>query len=114
MLTPLIKYRHHILRSQPKKMMIKNLFSDHTHKSFDYKQSYSFCDVCDFNGYPDEKVIFQFEGFRSEDKDGFIYKFRVYDYYPARKRKIKHVHKCNLKLIDKLVSLALKEKEVIA
>jgi hypothetical protein len=96
-------------------MMIKNLFSDHTHKSFDCKQGYRFCDVCDFNGFPNQKVIYQFEGLRPEDEDGFIYKFTEYDYcYPTREKKIKHVHKYNGKLIDQLVGLALKQTEVMA
>jgi hypothetical protein len=76
---------------------------------------YSYCDLCALNGYSDEKVTYEYEGLRSENQDGFIYKFRVFDYYyPARKKKIKHIHKCNLKLIDELVSLALKQREVMA
>jgi hypothetical protein len=33
------------------------------------------CQVCDWYGYPFEKIIREFEGFRTEDEDGFAYKF---------------------------------------
>jgi hypothetical protein len=32
-------------------------------------KDFVFCDICAFNGYPYEKVIFRYIGFRSEDED---------------------------------------------
>jgi hypothetical protein len=38
------------------------------------------CDICACDGYPYEKVVFRYTGFRSEDEDGFAYKYTVNDY----------------------------------
>ena len=39
----------------------------------------TFCQVCSWYGYPQEKIIRELEGFRSEEEDGFAYKFTEYD-----------------------------------
>jgi hypothetical protein len=41
---------------------------------------YVFCDTCAFDGYPCEKVVFRYTGFRSEDEDGFAYKYTVNEF----------------------------------
>lgn len=64
-----------------KKMTDKNTLADNNIKDFHGSQKYVYCDLCAINGYASQKVIFQFEGLRSENQDGFIYKFRVYGYY---------------------------------
>jgi hypothetical protein len=69
--------------------------------------SSSACDICEFNGFPNERVVYQCEGLRSEDEDGFIYKYNLYDYPAAEGKKIKHVHKYNRRLIDELVDVVL-------
>jgi hypothetical protein len=65
---------------------------------------YSYCDVCAFNGYPNEKVVREYEGLRSEDEDGFIYKFTDCDYPIQTSNKVVHVHKWNQEIIDRLVN----------
>jgi hypothetical protein len=70
-----------------------------------------FCDQCCWNGYVDEKVVYEFEGLRPETEDGFIYIYEVYD-YPVKGEKTKHEHKYNQRLIDELVAVSLcKEME---
>jgi hypothetical protein len=92
-------------------MTDKDTLADNNIKDLHDSPKYVYCDLCAMNGYANEKVSVEFEGFRSEYEDGFIYKFTVYDYYyPARE----HIHKCNLKLIDELVGLPLKQTEVTA
>ena len=54
-------------------------------------ESYSFCDNCEWNGYPNEKIIRLFYGYRSEEEDAFIYEFTEYQ-YPLRNHKRKHLH----------------------
>jgi hypothetical protein len=60
-------------------MTTEGILSDDKDKRFDCNQCYSNCHICAFNGFADEKVVLEFEGFRSEDEDGFIFKFTVYD-----------------------------------
>jgi hypothetical protein len=67
--------------------------------------NYFVCDLCALNGYPNQKIIYRCEGLRSEDEEGFIIRFAVYD-YPIQAGKI-HVHKYNEKLICGLVNIAL-------
>ena len=43
-------------------------------------RNYFLCDICEFNGYPNEKVVYQYKGQKSEDEEGFITRFSVYDY----------------------------------
>lgn len=86
-------------------MSISQVLSDHDNKYFDDDKNYRYCEVCEFNGYPNEKVVYHYEGLRSEDEEGFITRFVVYD-YPVQTKKI-HEHKYNEKLINKLVKLAL-------
>lgn len=43
-------------------------------------KDYVFCDVCSFHGYPYEKVVFRCTGFRSEDEDGFAYKYDINEF----------------------------------
>ena len=38
-------------------------------------RNYFLCDICEFNGYPNEKVVYEYDGLRLEDEEGFIYKF---------------------------------------
>ncbi|HEY6885451.1 MAG TPA: hypothetical protein VI278_15565 [Nitrososphaeraceae archaeon] len=68
-------------------------------------RSYILCDICEFHGYPNEKVVYRYEGLRSEDQEGFIIRFAVYD-YPVQSGKI-HVHRWNDELINRLVNQSL-------
>jgi hypothetical protein len=68
-------------------------------------RSYVLCDICEFNGCPNEKVVYRYEGQRSEDEEGFITRFTVYD-YSIRVGKL-HVYKYNEKFIHGLVNVAL-------
>jgi hypothetical protein len=69
----------------------------------------TYCQVCEWYGYPFEKIIREFEGFRSEEEDGFVDKYTEYDYNAETGHKNnKHIHKYNPELIQELVDLALK------
>jgi hypothetical protein len=69
----------------------------------------TFCQVCSWYGYPFEKIIREFEGIRSEEKDGFVDKFTEYDYGTETGHKNnKHIHKYDPKLVQDFVDLALK------
>ena len=72
----------------------------------------TYCEICRWNGYPYEKVIFELQGLRSEIEDGFIIKFTTYDYKSAGEKRAKHIHKHNQKLINELVKFALKGAKV--
>jgi hypothetical protein len=52
-------------------MADKIILSDNDIKGF------VFCDICAFDGYPYEKVVFKCTGFRSEDEEGFAYEYTV-------------------------------------
>ena len=67
------------------------------------------CQVCGWYGYPQEKILIEFEGIRPEDEDGFVYKFTEYNYdYERGQKGNKHIHKYHLKLVHEAVELALK------
>lgn len=53
---------------------------------------YSCCDLCALNGYPNQRVVFEYEGLRPEDEDGFIYKFSLYEYPLLEHHKRRHLH----------------------
>ena len=94
-------------------MTDKNTLAGNNIKDFHDLQKYVYCDLCAMNGYANEKVIFQLKGLRSENQDGFIYKFTTYDYKLSGEKRTQHTHKYNLKLIHELVDLALKGAKVI-
>jgi hypothetical protein len=50
----------------------------------DYKrpEPYTYCDICNWNGYPYEKIVVRNFRIRSEDEEGFIYEFDTFDYDP--------------------------------
>jgi hypothetical protein len=69
----------------------------------------TYCQVCEWYGYPLEKIIRQFEDIRPEQEDGFVDKFTEYNYdTETGQRGTKHVHKYDPTLIQELVDLALK------
>ena len=69
----------------------------------------TYCRVCEWYGYPFEKIIREFEGFRSEEEDGFVDKFTEYDYdTETGQKRNKHIHKYIPKLVDEAVNFALK------
>jgi hypothetical protein len=72
--------------------------------TFDRSIKYSFCDLCELNGFPNIKVVFEFQGLRSEYEEGFIYKFEVYEYPISEHHKKRHAHTFNRKSIRKLNS----------
>jgi hypothetical protein len=67
-----------------------------------------YCQVCEWYGYPHEKIIVKFGGFRSEEEEGFVVKFAEYDYAAIGETRVKHKHKYNPKLVQEFVDLALK------
>jgi hypothetical protein len=79
-------------------------------KSFDNHKNYSNCDACTLNGYPNEKLVYEYEGLRSEDEEGFIYRFTEYEY--LLQKRIVHKHKYNDELINRLVNQSLGIAEV--
>lgn len=67
------------------------------------------CQVCAWYGYPQEKIIVEFEGVRSEDEEGFIDIFTEYNYYTETGEKgNKHIHRYDPKLVQECLDLALK------
>lgn len=57
-----------------KKMTDKTTLVDNNIKGF------LLCDICAADGYPYEKVVFIYAGFRSEDEDGFAYRYTVNEF----------------------------------
>jgi hypothetical protein len=74
------------------------------------KSSYvTVCQVCGWYGYPQEKIIVEFEGIRPEDEDGFVDRFTEYKYdTEAGENRTKHIHKYDPKLVHEAVEFALK------
>src|SRR5215217_1636273 len=72
---------------------------------------YIFCDQCEWNGFPDEKIVRVFHGLRPEYEDGFIYNYTEYDYNPLDNRRIEHIHKYDQKLIDEQLRIALENQK---
>ena len=72
-------------------------------------QSYyvMYCQVCEWYGYPFQKIIREFEGFRSEEEDGFVDRFTEYD-YDAKMTRVIHRHKYDPKLVQEAVDFALR------
>jgi hypothetical protein len=67
------------------------------------------CQVCGWYGYPQEKIIIEFEGIRSEGQGGFVDIFTEYDYETETGEKgNKHIHKYDLKLVQESLDLALR------
>jgi hypothetical protein len=58
-------------------MTDSNTLADNNIKGF---ERYVFCDICAFDGYPCEKVVFRYTGFRPEDEDGFAYKYTINEF----------------------------------
>jgi hypothetical protein len=60
--------------------------------NYSIADDYSYCDLCALNGHPNQKVVFEYEGLRPEDQDGFIYKFSVHEYPLREHHKRRHLH----------------------
>jgi hypothetical protein len=85
--------------------MTDNTLCNVKHKSSLSNLEYCPCDICEFNGYPNEKIVFVIHGFRPENEDGFAIKFTQYD-YPIQKGNI-HRHKFNEDIAKTLVNRSL-------
>jgi hypothetical protein len=73
----------------------------------------TFCQVCGWYGYPQENIIVEFEGIRSEDEDGYVDIFCEYDYdAELGQRKARHIHKYKPELVQELVNLGLEMRNV--
>ena len=77
------KGSRHSLRVMPAKhceqvMVIVN--TESSNLNYSIAADHTYCDLCALNGYPNQKVVFEYEGLRPEEQDGFIYKFSVYEY----------------------------------
>ena len=69
----------------------------------------TFCQI--WYGYPQEKVIVEFEGIHSEDEDRYADVFTEYNYdIETGENGTKHVHKYNPELVQQLVDHALKSR----
>jgi hypothetical protein len=62
------------------------------------------CQVCGWYGYPQEKIIIEFEGIRSEGQGGFVDIFTEYDY----DTETNHIHKYDPIKVQEAVDFALK------
>ena len=71
------------------------------------------CDQCQWNWIPNQKIVVVYLGRRPVDEQGFIYKFKTYDYAENGDKKI-HRHKYDPEVIDRLVNPALNRKKVTA
>jgi hypothetical protein len=92
--------------------MTINIFPEDNDKLFDVNaQCYIFCDQCAWYGFPNEKIVRNFNGLRPEDEDGFIYDYTEYDYDPLGNRRIEHIHKYDQKIIDEQVRIALENQK---
>lgn len=58
-------------------MTMKYGLDEGEHKSFG---NYIYCDQCEQNGMPDQKIVIVYLGIRLANEPGFIYKFGTYDY----------------------------------
>jgi hypothetical protein len=93
--------------------MTTNIYAEDADKHFNVKD-YILCDQCNWNGFPNEKIVRVHHGLRPKDEDGFIYRYTEYDYDPSGKSKIIHVHKYDQQIIDEQVRSILEQlnKEV--
>ena len=80
-------------------------------KSFD--GYYVYCDQCEWNGIPNQKIVRVYLGIRPVNEPGFIYKFETYDYSENGNKKI-HRHKYDPEVIARLVDAALNRMKVTA
>jgi hypothetical protein len=89
--------------------MTSNTLCNVKHKSSAYNGEYSLCDICEFNGFTNEEVVFVIHGFRDEKEDGFAIIFTAYE-FPVRNGKI-HSHKYNEQIVNNLVNQSLTSVE---
>jgi hypothetical protein len=82
-------------------MTAKYRFTDDKDKSFNGDKDYTYCQQCEWNGVPNQKIVVVYLGIRPLDEPGFIYKFETYD-YPIGTRKKLHKHMYKKKVIDQL------------
>jgi len=92
-----------------KKMTAKYRFTDDKDTSFDGDKDYTYCQQCEWNGIPNQKIVIVYLGIRPINEPGFIYKFETYDYSENVDKKI-HQHKYDPEMVDRLVDAALNRK----
>jgi hypothetical protein len=80
-------------------------------KSFD--GYYGYCDQCEWNGIPNQKIVIVYLGRRPTNEPGFIHKFETYDYSENGDKKT-HQHIYDPQVIDRLVDVALSRNKVTA
>jgi hypothetical protein len=81
-------------------MTTENRLVEEENKSFDV--GYIYCDQCELNGIPNQKVIIIYLGIRPVNEPGFIYKFVVYDYSENGIMQA-HRHKYDPDVIDHII-----------
>ena len=69
-------------------------------KSFDGE--YIYCDQCEWNGTPNQKIVMVYLGTRCANEPGFIQKYETYDYSQDRAKDI-HRHKYNPNVIYHII-----------
>ena len=80
-------------------------------KSFD--GYYVYCDQCEWNGIPNQKIVLVNLGIRPVDEPGFIYKFLAYD-YSENGAKLIHQHRFDPALIERQVNSIFHQKVMAA
>jgi hypothetical protein len=92
-------------------MATKYRFVEGKHKFFD--EGYVYCEQCEWNGVPHQKIVIVYLGIRPANKPGFIYKYETYNYLENGVKEV-HRHKFDPELIHQLVNSIFSRAEVTA
>lgn len=87
-------------------MIAKYRFTEDKDKSFGRDKDYIYCQECEWNGIPNQKIVAVYLGIRPVNEPGFIHKFETYDYSENEAKKI-HRHKFDPELINRQVDSIL-------
>ena len=71
-------------------------------KPIDTYGLYTYCDQCEWNGVPNQRIVLVHLGIRPTNEPGFIHRCETYDYPENGVRKI-HRHKYDRVTIDKII-----------
>jgi hypothetical protein len=94
-------------------MTVKYRFTDDKDKSFDGDKDYTYCQQCEWNGVPNQKIVVVYVGIRPANEPGFIYKYETYDYSESGSKGI-HRHKYDQDLINQIINQISDGAEVTA
>jgi hypothetical protein len=85
-----------------KRMTTKFRLAEDQNKSFYGDRIYTYCQQCEWNGIPNQKIVVVYLGLRPANESGFIHKFDTYDYSSDGITRV-HRHKYDSGLIDHIV-----------